>query len=304
MKKRGILVVAITLFFPDFLRVLWQAISILLLMAGLCFSTSLHAQRGAGENHSTASSDTSLGPALFVTNCAACHGADGRGGERGPDLATASEVQQLPDSALTRIIQHGISGMGMPAFSLLAPKEVKAIVDYLRVLQGKRGGVQLSLPGDKHAGESLFFGKAQCSTCHMVNGKGGFIASDLSLYGSHETIDQIRGVITDPKGKLPARSNATTVVTRGGERITGIVRSNDNFSIALQTLDGAFHFLQKSDLQEIDLGAHSLMPDNYASTLSSHELNDVISYILSIGRENASRTSQPSRSRNDDFDSN
>ena len=270
---------------------------------GLFSFTLLHGRRAAGASQSTASSGASQGRALFTTNCGACHGADGRGGERAPDLATASEVRQLSDGDLMRIIQHGVSGMGMPGFSALAPERVKAIVDYLRVLQGKGAVVPLELPGDMLSGESLFFGKAQCSACHMVNGKGGFIASDLSLYGSHEMADQIRGVITDPKNNLPARSNATTVVTRTGEKVTGIVRSSDNFSIALQTLDGSFQFFQKSDLERIDVGAHSLMPDNYSSTLSSNELNDLIAYLLSVGTENASHvTTQPPRSHDDDFD--
>lgn len=191
----------------------------------------------------------------------------------------------------------------MPAFSLLSSARVKAIVEYLRVLQGKGPVVPLDLPGDKRAGGSIFFGKAQCSACHMVNGKGGFIASDLSLYGSHETADKIRGVITDPKNKLPAQSNATTVVTLAGEKITGIVRSSDNFSIALQTLDGSFHFFQKSDLKQIDLESHLLMPDNYSSTLNSDELNDLIAYLIGVGAENASHvTTRSPRSHNDDFD--
>jgi cytochrome c oxidase cbb3-type subunit III len=281
----------------------WRAIASLLMTVGALSSSSLHAQRAGGASQATASSSASQGRALFTTNCGACHGADGRGGERAPDLATASEVRQLSDGDLMRIIQHGVSGTGMPGFSILAPERVKAIVDYLRVLQGKGAVVPLELPGDMLSGESLFFGKAQCSACHMVNGKGGFIASDLSLYGSHEMADQIRGVITDPKNKLPARSNATTVVTRTGEKVTGIVRSSDNFSIALQTLDGSFQFFQKSDLEQIDMGPHSLMPDNYSSTLSSNELNDLIAYLLSVGTENASHvTTQPPRSHNDDFD--
>jgi cytochrome c oxidase cbb3-type subunit 3 len=278
----------------------WRAIMILLATVGTSAFT-LHAQQATSANQSAASSRTSQGRTLFTANCAACHGADAHGGERGPDL-TASEAQQLPDSDLTRIIQHGLAG-GMPSFRALAPEKIKAIVDYLRVQQGRGPVVPLDLPGSKPAGESLFFGKAQCSACHMVNGKGGFIGSDLSLYGSHESSDQIRGLITDPQNKLPAQSNATTVVTRSGETVTGIVRSNDNFSISLQTLDGAFQFFQKSDLQQIDLGSHSLMPDNYGSTLSSAELNDLVSYILSVGTENARHAAaQPSRSRNGDFD--
>jgi putative heme-binding domain-containing protein len=263
----------------------------------------LHAQQPTVANRSAAPSRTSQGHAFFTANCAACHGADGHGGERGPDLATASEVQQLSDSDLTHIIQHGLSG-GMPSFRALAPEKIKAIVDYLRTQQGKGPVVPLDLPGNAQAGESLFFGKAQCSSCHMVNGKGGFIGSDLSLYGAYELADQIRGVITDPKNKLPVQSNATKVVTRSGETVSGIIRSNDNFSIALQTLDGSFQFFQKSDLQNIELGSHSLMPDNYGSTLSSAELNDLISYILSVGTENARHATQPSRSHNNDFDRN
>jgi cytochrome c oxidase cbb3-type subunit 3 len=112
-------------------------------------------------------------------------------------------------------------------------------------------------------------------------------------------------VITDPKNKLPAQSNATTVVTRTGDKVTGMVRSNDNFSIALQTLDGSFQFFQKSDLQQIDLEAHSLMPDNYGSILNRDELNNLISYLLSVGTENASHvTTETSRSNDDDFRSN
>jgi cytochrome c oxidase cbb3-type subunit 3 len=283
----------------------WRAISSLLLTVGLLSFTSLHAQRAGGERQSAAFPGTSEGRALFTTNCGACHGADGRGGQRAPDLATASEVQQLSDNDLMRIIEHGVSGMGMPGFSALAPEKLKAIADYLRILQGKGAVVPLELPGDKHAGESLFFGKAQCSSCHLVNGKGGFIASDLSLYGSHESAGQIRGVITDPEKKLSPRSNTTTVVTRAGEKVTGIVRSSDNFSLALQTLDGSFRFFQKSDLKQIDMEAHSLMPDNYGSTLRGDELNDLIAYLLSVGTENSSHvTTQPHRSHDDDFGSN
>ena len=112
------------------------------------------------------------GAAIFASNCATCHGADGRGGEHAPNIATAPEVQHLMDRELAGIIRYGISGAGMPAFSSLKQQEVADVVSYLRVLQG-RGDI-VKLPGDPKQGEALFFGKAQCSDCHMVNGKGGF----------------------------------------------------------------------------------------------------------------------------------
>src|ERR1700685_4287570 len=222
------------------------------------------------------------GAAIFAANCAGCHGADGRGGEHAPNIATAPEVQHLMDRELAAIIRYGISGAGMPAFSSLKQQEVADVVAYLRILQG-RGDI-VKLPGDTKQGEALFFGKAQCSDCHMVNGKGGFIGSDLSFYGADAKPDRIRAIILDPDKNLPADQKATTVVTRTGTKITGMLKTNDNFSVSLQTLDGSFHFFPKPDLARVDFGSRSLMPP---STLSAKEVDDVVSYLLQIGQDNA-----------------
>ena len=236
------------------------------------------------------------GAAIFAANCAGCHGADGRGGEHAPNIATAPEVQHLMDRELAGIIRNGISGAGMPAFSSLKPQEVRDVVAWLRILQG-RGDI-VKLPGDPGSGETLFFGKAQCSECHMVKGKGGFIGGDLSFYGAEARPDQIRGIIVDPEKNLPPEKKATTVVTNTGQTITGMVRGNNNFSLSLQTPDGAFHFLQKTDLTRIDLGSRSLMP---ASKLEGKEVDDLVSYLLQAGTDNA-KGSPEHASQSDDHD--
>jgi cytochrome c oxidase cbb3-type subunit III len=236
------------------------------------------------------------GAAIFAANCAGCHGADGRGGEHAPNIATASEVQHLMDRELARIIHNGISGAGMPAFSSLKPQEVTDVVAWLRILQG-RGDI-VKLPGDANRGEALFFGKAHCSECHMVNGKGGFIGGDLSFYGADAKPDQMRAIILDPEKNLPPDKKATTVVTNTGQSITGMLKGNNNFSISLQTADGAFQFLQKTDLTRIELGSRSLMP---AATLDSKEVDDLVSYLLHAGAESA-KGSPEHASQSDDHD--
>ena len=236
------------------------------------------------------------GAAIFAANCAGCHGADGRGGEHAPNIATAPEVQHLMDRELAGIIRNGISGAGMPAFSSLKPQEVRDVVAWLRILQGREDIVKL--PGDAKSGEALFFGKAQCSGCHMVNGKGGFIGADLSFYGADAKPDQIRAIILDPEKNLPPEKKATTVVTNTGQTITGMLRGNNNFSLSLQTPDGAFHFLQKTDLTRVDLGSRSLMP---AAALDSKEVDDLVSYLLHTGTESA-KGSPEHASQSDDHD--
>ena len=238
------------------------------------------------------------GALIFAANCAGCHGADGRGGEHAPNIATAPEVQHMLDRELAGIIRYGISGAGMPAFSSLKQQEVADVVRYLRTLQG-RGDI-VKLPGDPNQGKALFFGKAHCSDCHMVNGQGGFIGSDLSFYGADTKPDLMRAIILDPDKNLPADKKATTVVTLTGQKITGMLKVKDNFSLSIQTPDGAFHYLPNSKLARVDLYSSSLMPGG--STLSGKEVDDLISYLLRIGDENSKGSSTHSAKSDDDDD--
>jgi putative heme-binding domain-containing protein len=69
-------------------------------------------------------------------------------------------------------------------------------------------------------------------------------------------------------------------MTTAGQRYEGIIRNEDNFSLQLQSTDGAFHFISKSDLKTIDRAQGSMMPSDYGSKLSDAQLNDLISYLL------------------------
>ena len=225
----------------------------------------------------------SQGSDLFASNCAACHGADGRGGEHAPDIATASDVQRLTDRNLIDIVKNGITGTGMPGFGELGQDQILTLVTYLRTLQGKNNTV--TLPGNAEYGQKLFFGKAQCSECHMAQGKGGFIASDLSYSDVNTNVDHLRQVILDPEKALPAQKKAVSLTTNTGQKFTGALRAQDNFSISIQTLDGAFHYFLKSQLTSVDIGSRSLMPLDYRSRLSDAEINDLVSYLIRIGSQ-------------------
>src|SRR5713101_6268356 len=48
------------------------------------------------------------GRQAFESHCAGCHGLDGRGGERAPDVATRASARRRSDAELFQIIQSGI----------------------------------------------------------------------------------------------------------------------------------------------------------------------------------------------------
>ncbi len=224
-------------------------------------------------------SANTLGQKVFASTCAGCHGLDGRGSERAPNIATKSEVQKLSDAQLTHIVQEGVPGTGMPAFHSLATSDVSAVVAYLRTLQGTNK--LIALPGNPARGKTLFDTKAGCSDCHMVAGIGGFIASDLTGYGSTHSAQEIRTAITQPG---PA-TRSTLVITRAGQHYTGRIRNEDNFSLQLQSLDGTFHFFLKADIDRLEYNAQPLMPSNYESTLDTKDLDDLVSFLMSSAKK-------------------
>jgi cytochrome c oxidase cbb3-type subunit III len=117
----------------------------------------------------------------------------------------------------------------------------------------------------------------------MAGGRGGFIAPDLSTYGQTHSADAIKAAIVTPAARDHAEG-IVTVVTSDGERYQGLVRNEDNFSLQLQSEDGAFHFLSKAELKSIERSRTPLMPSDYGTKLTSEQLNDLASYLLKLAQ--------------------
>jgi cytochrome c oxidase cbb3-type subunit 3 len=234
-----------------------------------------------------------VGRQTFASTCASCHGLDGKGGERGPDIATRPEVVRLSDEEISRVLRTGIPQSGMPAFAALGSAKISAVLNHLRTLQGR--GALPPLPGNADQGRKLFAGKAGCSECHMVQGVGGFLGSDLSSYGASRSVSEIRDAIVGADKRSGSPKALAQATTKDGHTIAGLVRNEDNFSLQLQSLDGALHFLAKSDLAELTFSSKPLMPEDYATKLSAGELDQVVAYLLSVaysGQERGARVTK------------
>jgi cytochrome c oxidase cbb3-type subunit 3 len=230
--------------------------------------------------HSKSKASSASGQQIFVSSCAGCHGLDGQGAERAPNIASNPKLQQLSDARIGAIISNGVSGTAMPPFRSLGDATINSVVSYLRALEGR--GATAVLPADAAEGRSIFFGKGECSHCHMAEKTGGFLGADLSGYAGHHSPEEVRGAIIDPVKNTDWQRVELVAVTSDGRRISGIARNQDNFSLQLQTSDGEFHFLQKSQLRSLENPAKPVMPSDYASTLTRQEIDHLISYLMSL----------------------
>ena len=73
-----------------------------------------NAQEPVGQRQVVANS---TGRQVFSASCSSCHGLDGRGGERAPDIVTKTTVQHLDGASLFRIINEGVRVPGSQPFA-------------------------------------------------------------------------------------------------------------------------------------------------------------------------------------------
>ena len=274
-------------------RHLWPlrcAVSVLWCALGSVFGQTALAQTSVARSK-TATRPSNEGKAIFESACAGCHGLDGRGGERGPDIANRQPVVQLSDGQIHEILRGGRPAAGMPPFAALGETKLNAVLAYLRSLQGR--GAKVVPPGDPQKGKVLFFGSARCSECHMVGGIGGFLGRDLTLYGANLSPKEIHSNIVNP-GESTGRSNKTAVISmRDSQTLSGVIRNEDNFSVQLQSFDGSFHLLKKSDVNKLGFLPDPIMPNDYGKTLSAAEIDDLVSYLLIAARATTNAKGNP-----------
>jgi putative heme-binding domain-containing protein len=270
-------------------------IALVVLFSGLTFSV---AQRGA---HSKRPNNSGVvGRNTYNGSCAACHGLDGHGSDKAVNIAAGGDAQHFSDAQLSDIITNGVPGTGMPAFRNLSEKQVQAVVLYLRSLQGR--AELRTLPGDPKRGKELFFDKGECSTCHTISGEGGFLGPNLSGYAATAEPTAIRDQILKTQ-RSPAFSYRPAVLTTAdGERLEGLIRNEDNFSLQFQTKDGSFHFFEKSDLRNLERRDSSLMPTDYRDRLSSGELDDLVSFLVSANPDANKAGPSHKKKEEDDYE--
>lgn len=241
----------------------------------------------ASSTPATAQIEDSLARAerLYVAQCARCHGVDGGGGE-GPALLGRQFARVSDDESLMGVIQEGISGTAMPGAGWIDDEEAELIALYVRRLS--RVEVE-PVPGDPEAGRVLFEEKGDCSSCHIVSGRGDGIGPELSDIGARRDARYLRRSLMNPGAVLPRGElgpHSSFLIVRAdladGRTIRGMRVIEDAFVLVLRDREGAYHTLIKSDVAalEREVGV-SFMPD-YEDLMSEDEIMNLVAYMASL----------------------
>ncbi len=255
--------------------------TLLFLMASAGCLTGFEMNTNEAASQNPQSVNLEAGRRHFEAHCAACHGADGRGGERGPDIISPERARRRSAEELGELIRRGMPAAGMPAFQL-PEAEMRELVAFIRSLSAP--AIENAAPGNIAAGEAFFFGKGTCFSCHMVKGRGGLPGPDLSELGVERTLPEIEQSLRNPGARLSPGFKLVSVRLRDGQRIRGFARNESNYDLQLQSLDGKLRLLRREEIVELIRETASLMPQVKATEV---EMRNLIAYLSRLSGEAA-----------------
>ena len=233
-----------------------------------------------------------IGESQFRANCAFCHGLGARGGGRGPDLTRAQKKHGTSDADLFRTINEGVAGTAMPPNGAtqqgvgMTDTEIWQVITYIRSVEKKPA----ANAGNAAHGKELFYGDAACSTCHMVNGKGGRMGPDLTGAGTGRSTDYLVESVRNPSKRLAqgiseamkefSQEYITARVVDGtGQKYEGVVLNEDNFTLQMIDMRDQLHLFEKDKLRSLNESRESLMPIYPPDQLPDKDLQDLIAFL-------------------------
>jgi putative heme-binding domain-containing protein len=220
-----------------------------------------------------------IGRTLFANRCADCYGPDAKG-KLGPDL-TQRWARGASDESAFSIIRNGVPGSSMPP-SAAPDNELWAIVAHLRDISVMP---PLASTGNAERGRTLF--GEECAGCHQVRGEGGALGPDLTSIGAARSRAALVTALRDPSATVALGFRAVLVATRAGERVEGVVKGEDAFSLQVVTVDGELRAFRKAELDDLDRPTESLMPVFDERRLSDAALEDLLAYLGTLRAQQA-----------------
>ncbi|MFP6575947.1 MAG: c-type cytochrome, partial [Pirellulaceae bacterium] len=128
-------------------------------------------------------------------------------------------------------------------------------------------------------GKVLF--QKHCAGCHRVTSDGAKIGPDLKAIG-HRGLDRLLEDLLDPHRNVDPKFRRTTVVTTGGEILSGLLVRGKGTQRLLIDQQGKEVVLDEKEIDEAIVSPLSAMPSGLGGHLKAAEFHDLMAYLLSL----------------------
>jgi putative membrane-bound dehydrogenase-like protein len=155
-----------------------------------------------------------------------------------------------------------------------AADKAEQIAAYTKMLASKP-----SQAPDASLGRAVF--AKTCQRCHVLYGVGQKLGPDLT--GSNRSnLEYLLTNIVDPSAVMASEYQQTLILTDSGQVITGILRSEDERTVTIQTADTSV-VIPKDEIESRKPSDKSMMPDDQLKQFSEHEVRSLVAYL--VGKE-------------------
>lgn len=253
-------------------------------LVAAAFALGAGASAAAQENPFDTDVDVRMGRRVFQAECGRCHGENAKGNDEtgAPDLTAGAFRHASTDARLFEVVRDGVDGTTMVGIGWAPDQTVWQVVAYVRSL--RPNPADYDLPGSVESGETLFSGKGNCSSCHMVKGRGGRLGPDLSTVGERRSPEELELDLNDPNETVDPRWWTMKVTRADGTTLEGLRMNEDTFTLRIMDADENLWHLSKRELRAIERIETSTMP-SAKSILEASEVDDLIAYLFSLRKE-------------------
>ena len=144
-----------------------------------------------------------------------------------------------------------------------------------RIVTDMRGFLKKT-PGNPRQGAEVF--KTACAKCHKMHGEGQDVGPDITVNGRSD-FEQLLSNVFDPSLVIGAAYQATTVATKKGQVLSGLVVEDNAQRVVLKTEGGKLETIPRSEIEEVAVSKVSLMPEGVEKQLKPQELADLFAYL-------------------------
>jgi cytochrome c oxidase cbb3-type subunit III len=234
------------------------------------------------------------GKAVYGVNCAACHGADLRGGDQGGPslLRSLAALSDQHGEVISPIVHGARQDKGMPGFNL-TDSDTTAVAEYIHSVLAKvgtqarpPGAIDPStlhvLVGNASAGQAFF--QSKCATCHSVTGDLQGIAAKFSDPRMLQNTWVMGGGGGGRRGGGENMKPSTVTVTlASGEKLEGTLVRKDDFLVTLTLADGTRKSIARDgDTPKIEVHDPYQAHKSLVPTLTDDNMHDVTAYLATL----------------------
>jgi putative heme-binding domain-containing protein len=130
--------------------------------------------------------------------------------------------------------------------------------------------------GDPQRGQIVF--RNLCAQCHTIYGEGGNVGPDITANG-RASFEQLLSNVFDPSLVIGPAYQVTTVVTKDGRNLTGLIAEDNEHRIVVRMPGEGEETVPRNNVKYTRVGKLSMMPEGIETLVDKNELADLFAFL-------------------------